>query len=241
MFPGRRTIKTRYLNYKFKNDIYRFVRNQVELGHQAYIVCPLVEESEKQDLQAATSLYDELRTSVFADKVVGLIHGRLKPAEKEAVMQEFIAGQIQILVSTTVIEVGIDVANASVMVIEQAERFGISQLHQLRGRVGRGNHQSYCILLAEPKTDEARKRLQAMEQTNDGFELAQMDLLIRGPGDFWGVRQHGLDQLKVASLIEDYEIIEQAQECASENKWPIEKIKPYFEARFNHHADYLRN
>ncbi|NLT20513.1 MAG: ATP-dependent DNA helicase RecG [Syntrophomonadaceae bacterium] len=241
MPPGRRTIKTRYLNYKFKNDTYRFVRNQVELGHQAYIVCPLVEESEKQDLQAATSLYDELRTSVFADKVVGLIHGRLKPAEKEAVMQEFIAGQIQILVSTTVIEVGIDVANASVMVIEQAERFGISQLHQLRGRVGRGNHQSYCILLAEPKTDEARKRLQAMEQTNDGFELAQMDLLIRGPGDFWGVRQHGLDQLKVASLIEDYEIIEQAQECASENKWPIEKIKPYFEARFNHHTDYLRN
>ena len=241
MPPGRRSIKTRFLDYKFKNDAYRFVGNQLLQGRQAYVVCPLVEESEKQDLQAATSLYDELRTSIFPDKVVGLIHGRLKSAEKEAVMREFIAGQIQILVSTTVIEVGIDVANASVMVIEQAERFGISQLHQLRGRVGRGNHQSYCILLAEPKTDEARKRLQAMEQTNDGFELARMDMLIRGPGDFWGVRQHGLDQLKVASLIDDYEIIEQAQECAAANKWPMEKIKPYFEARFNHRTDFVRN
>ncbi|MGI5879359.1 MAG: ATP-dependent DNA helicase RecG [Syntrophomonadaceae bacterium] len=240
MPPGRRNIKTRFLNYKFKNEAYRFVGNQLEQGRQAYVVCPLVEESEKQDLQAATSLYDELRTSIFPDKVVGLIHGRLKPAEKEAVMREFIAGQIQILVSTTVIEVGIDVANASVMVIEQAERFGISQLHQLRGRVGRGSHQSYCILLAEPKTDEAIKRLQAMEQTNDGFELARMDMIIRGPGDFWGVRQHGLDQLKVASLIDDYEIIEQAQECAA-NKWPFEKIKPYFEARFKHRTDFLRN
>lgn len=241
MPPGRRNIKTRFLDYKFKNDAYRFVGSQVEQGLQAYVVCPLIEESEKQDLQAAASLYDELRTSVFPDKAVGLIHGRLKPAEKGAVMREFIAGQIQILVSTTVIEVGIDVANASVMVIEQAERFGISQLHQLRGRVGRGNHQSYCILLAEPKTDEARKRLQAVEQTNDGFELARIDMLIRGPGDFWGVRQHGLDQLKIASLIEDYEIIEQAQECAAANKWPMEKIKPYFEARFNHRTDYLRN
>ena len=169
-------------------------------------------------MQAAVSLYEELKSRVFPNFNIGLIHGRLKSSEKDTVMQMFKQGNIQILVSTSVIEVGVDVPNASIMVIEQSERFGLSQLHQLRGRVGRGHKQSYCFLIADPRTEEAVRRLQAMEKTNDGFELAEEDLRIRGPGEFWGVRQHGLDGLKVANLSKDQKLVELSRVLAEEIK-----------------------
>ncbi|NLZ53487.1 MAG: ATP-dependent DNA helicase RecG, partial [Thermoanaerobacteraceae bacterium] len=205
--PGRKAIKTYFVKPEMRKKVYQFVSKHVASGTQAYVVCPLIEESEKQDLQAAVSLYKEL-TSILTDINVGLIHSRLKPAQKEMVMRMFNQGEIKVLVSTSVIEVGVDVPNASIMVIEQAERFGLSQLHQLRGRVGRGRQQSYCFLIANPKSPEALARLQVMERTNDGFELAEEDLLLRGPGEFWGVRQHGLDGLKVANLTKDKKLIE---------------------------------
>jgi ATP-dependent DNA helicase RecG len=214
--PGRKPVKTKYLPYKLRNKAYNFARQQVIAGHQVYVVCPLVEESEKQDIQAAVNLYDELRTSIFREYEAGLLHGRLRQADKDQVMQRFKKGEIKLLVTTTVVEVGVDVANATVMIVEHAERFGLSQLHQLRGRVGRSALQSYCILLAEPHTDEARRRLRAMEVSNDGFYLAQQDLLIRGPGDFLGVRQHGLDQLKIANLAKDLILAEKARQCSRE-------------------------
>ncbi|MEN6462746.1 MAG: ATP-dependent DNA helicase RecG [Syntrophomonas sp.] len=206
--PGRKPVKTLYLKKNFRGRAYEFLKQEIEKGAQAYIVCPLVEESEKQDLMAAVSLYDELQNSVFPGLKLGLLHGRMKSADKDGIMELFKQGHIQVLVSTTVIEVGVDVPNASLMVIEQAERFGLSQLHQLRGRVGRGSIQSYCLLIGDPKTEEAFRRLKAMEKTNDGFELAHEDLLLRGPGEFWGVKQHGLDLFKVADLVKDQELIE---------------------------------
>jgi ATP-dependent DNA helicase RecG len=212
--PGRKAVKTRYLPRSARQKAYDFARQMIEQGGQCYVVCPLVEESEKQDLQAAITLYEELRGSIYKEFSIGLIYGRMKAGEKEMIMHRFKTGQIQVLVSTTVIEVGVDVPNASVIIIEHAERFGLSQLHQLRGRVGRGSHQSYCILLADARTEEAKRRLQAMEKSNDGFELANEDLAIRGPGDFWGVRQHGLQELKVASLIKDLDLIRLSIEVA---------------------------
>ncbi|MFA7147720.1 MAG: ATP-dependent DNA helicase RecG [Syntrophomonadaceae bacterium] len=214
--PGRKAIRTYFIKPQQRQRLYHFIHEQVHNKAQTYIVCPLVEESEKQDLLAAASLYEELKTRVFPTLSVGLIHGRLKPAEKDMVMQMFKQGKIQILVSTSVIEVGVDVPNASIMVIEQAERFGLSQLHQLRGRVGRGHKQSYCFLIADPRNEEAIRRLQAMEKTNDGFELAEEDLRIRGPGEFWGVRQHGLDGLKVANLSKDKKLVELSQVLGEE-------------------------
>lgn len=228
--PGRKPVKTKYLPYKARIKAYSFVKQEITVGRQAYIVCPLVEESENQDLQAAVNLYDELRNGIFEKYEIGLLHGRLRPAEKENIMGQFKTGKIKILVTTTVVEVGVDVANASVMLIEHAERFGLSQLHQLRGRVGRSNLQSYCILLAEPHTDESRQRLRVMEVSNDGFYLAQQDLLIRGPGDFWGVRQHGLDQLKIANLAKDLPLAEKARQCSREID-PL-SYRPYINARF---------
>lgn len=214
--PGRKAIKTYFIKPQQRQRLYQFIHEQVHNKAQAYIVCPLVEESEKQDLQAAVSLYEELKSRVFPNFNIGLIHGRLKSSEKDMVMQMFKQGKIQILVSTSVIEVGVDVPNASIMVIEQAERFGLSQLHQLRGRVGRGHKQSYCILIADPRTEEAVRRLRAMEKTNDGFELAEEDLRIRGPGEFWGVRQHGLDGLKVANLSKDQKLVELSRALSDE-------------------------
>ncbi|HHV15643.1 MAG TPA: ATP-dependent DNA helicase RecG [Gelria sp.] len=217
--PGRKAIKTYFIKPQRRQQLYQFIYEQVHnKAAQAYIVCPLVEESEKQDLQAAVSLYEELKTGVFSNLKVGLIHGRLKPTEKDMAMQMFKQGKIQILVSTSVIEVGVDVPDASIMVIEQAERFGLSQLHQLRGRVGRGHRQSYCFLIADPRNEEAVRRLQAMEKTNDGFKLAEEDLRIRGPGEFWGVRQHGLDGLKVANLSKDHKLVELSRVLAEEIK-----------------------
>ena len=206
--PGRRGVKTVFVTERAKSRVYKFIRDQVQAGRQVYIVCPLVEESENQDLLAATSLYQELTSRVFPDLRVGLLHGKMKASEKEAVAEGFKEGSIDILVTTSVVEVGIDVANASVMVVEHAERFGLAQLHQLRGRVGRGLEQSYCILIGDPKTEEARARLKLMETTNDGFEIARADLEMRGPGDLWGVRQHGLPQFRVADLGRDTDLLE---------------------------------
>lgn len=240
--PGRKATKTRFIRPSAKNKVYSFIRSELEKGSQVYVVCPLVEESEKQDLQAAVSLYDELKSGIFPDFSVGLVHGRMKSRDKELVMEEFKKGQIQVLVSTTVIEVGVDVPNASIMIIEHADRFGLSQLHQLRGRVGRGARQSYCIMVAEPKTEEAFKRLKAMENSNDGFELAQMDLLIRGPGDFWGVRQHGLKQLKVANLAKDQKLIELSRELAKKLEVEdLEFCELYIEKKFKKTEDIAPN
>ncbi len=220
MPPGRKTVQTIFVRNSDGNKVYDFISSQIdENAAQAYIVCPLVEESEKQDLIAAVTLYEELREDVFADIQVGLIHGRLKAAEKEYIMERFKQGEVQVLVSTTVIEVGVDVPAATIMVVVHAERFGLSQLHQLRGRVGRGNKQSYCFLIGDPHTEDGYKRLRIMEKTNDGFKLAQHDLMIRGAGEFWGVKQHGLNQLKVASLVKDQKLIETSQRLVENLNW----------------------
>jgi len=211
--PGRQEIKTRWLEPRERERAYSFIRRQVEQGRQAFIICPLVEESEALEVKAATEEYERLRTEVFPDLRLGLLHGRMKPQEKDAVMRAFREHQLDILVSTPVVEVGIDVPNATVMLIEGADRFGLSQLHQFRGRVGRGEHPSWCLLLAEKPGDEARKRLGIIESTQDGFLLAEEDLKMRGPGEFFGVRQSGLPDLRVARL-GDLSLLEQAREEA---------------------------
>jgi ATP-dependent DNA helicase RecG len=195
--------------------VYRLIRDEVRSGRQAYVIYPLVEESEKTDLKAATLMAGHLAGDVFPEFRIGLLHGKMKPEEKEAVMSSFKCRQLDILVATTVIEVGIDVPNATVMVVEHAERFGLSQLHQLRGRVGRGTARSHCILLSgEGLTGDAEKRLKVMEQTADGFRIAEADLELRGPGDFLGTRQAGLPELRVADILRDGRILEEARQEA---------------------------
>ncbi len=214
MPPGRKPVKT---YWKFPEDrlkVYEGVRKLVAQGRQAYIICPLIEESEKLQVRAAEDLYEHLRKDVFPDLRVGLLHGRMKPAEKEAVMEAFRAGEIDVLVSTTVIEVGVDVPNAVAMIIEDAERFGLAQLHQLRGRVGRGEHQSYCVLIADPKTDEGKARMEIMTRTNNGFLIAEEDLRIRGPGEIYGTRQSGMPSFRVADLVKDMHLLEVARQEA---------------------------
>lgn len=200
MPPGRQPIQTRWFAPAERERAYVFLRSQVRQGRQAYIICPLVEGSDKIEARSAVEEYKRLRESVFPDLRLGLLHGRLKSAEKEKVMRRFADHEIDILVSTSVVEVGIDVPNATVMLIEGANRFGLSQLHQFRGRVGRGEHPSYCILIADAVSDLAEERLRAIEETHDGFKLAEKDLEMRGPGDFFGTRQSGLPRLKLASL-----------------------------------------
>lgn len=190
-----------------------FVKKHIKAGRQAYLVCPLVEEGES-NLAAAQQYFYQLKNGAFSDCTVGLLHGKMKSSEKEAVMQDFSTGRIQLLVSTTVVEVGVDVPNAVVMLIENAERFGLSQLHQLRGRVGRGGYKSYCILISDAQNEEAKARLGAMCRTNNGFQLAEEDLKLRGPGDFFGARQHGLPALKIADMATDLETLKQVQEEA---------------------------
>ncbi len=213
--PGRTPIKTVVVGEDQRNGVYKGIEREVKLGRQVYIVYPLIEESEKMDLKAATKMYEELRDKIFPSFSVGLLHGKMKPAEKEAIMQEFVSGKLNILVSTTVIEVGVDVPNASLMIIEHAERFGLSQLHQLRGRVGRGAEQSFCVLLAGVKrTAVAKERLGIMEKTNDGFLISEKDLEIRGQGDILGTRQSGIQTFKIGNIIRDLEILEEARKEA---------------------------
>ena len=214
--PGRRPIVTVARSEGKRRAIYRFLREQIAGGRQIYVVYPLVEESEALDLKAATDMARHLADAVFPDLVVGLLHGRLGFDEKDAIMRRFKAGEIHVLVSTTVIEVGIDVPNAAVMLIEHAERFGLSQLHQLRGRVGRGEWKSYCILLTSGRlTEEAQRRIDAMTSTNDGFRIAEVDLELRGPGEFFGTRQSGLPEFRSADLLQDTRLLEEARREAT--------------------------
>jgi ATP-dependent DNA helicase RecG len=210
--PGRTPIKTVVVGEDQRSGVYKGVEREVRAGRQVYVVYPLVEESEKMDLKDATRMYEQLRDRVFPNFSIGLLHGKMKAIEKEEVMRRFVAGEIQILVATTVVEVGVDVPNASLMLIEHAERFGLSQLHQLRGRVGRGAEQSYCVLLASDKrTSVARERLGIMEETSDGFRIAEKDLEIRGPGEVMGTRQSGLPTFRVGNLVRDVQILEEAR------------------------------
>ncbi|HYP50990.1 MAG TPA: ATP-dependent DNA helicase RecG, partial [Pyrinomonadaceae bacterium] len=213
--PGRTPIKTVVVGEDKREGVYKGIVREIELGRQVYVVYPLVEESEKMDLKAATAMFEELRDKVFPQYKIGLLHGKMKAGEKEAVMQQFVAGDVQILVSTTVIEVGVDVPNASLMIIEHAERFGLSQLHQLRGRVGRGAEQSYCVLLTnDKKTAIAMERLGIMEETTDGFRIAEKDLELRGQGEILGTRQSGVQTFRIGNIIRDLEILEDARKEA---------------------------
>ncbi len=215
MPPGRQTIKTYWIKEKDREKLYGNLRKEIQRGRQAYVVYPLVEESEKlEELKAATEMAEHLQNAVFPDLRVGLLHGQMKSIEKQEIMAKFNNKQIDILVSTTVIEVGIDVPNATLMVIENAERFGLSQLHQLRGRVGRGKHQSACYLVATPKGDDSYQRIQAMIRTNNGFKIAEADLNIRGPGEFFGTRQSGVPNFKIANIIHDATLLETAKQEA---------------------------
>jgi ATP-dependent DNA helicase RecG len=211
---GRKPIITKLYSEKRRGEVYQFLREQLREGQQAYVVYPLVEESEKLDLKDAESGYEKL-TEEFRPYKVDLIHGRMFSYEKDEAMGRFKDGDTDILVATTVIEVGVDVPNATVMIIEHAERFGLSQLHQLRGRIGRGSIQSHCLLMADYKrSPEAEQRLEAMVQTDDGFQISEMDLKLRGAGDFFGTRQSGLPDLKIADITQDQEILVQAREAA---------------------------
>ena len=217
--PGRRPVETYTVPGSYHQRIYAFLRRLIGEGRQAYIVCPQVSQSDdaaSDDRKAVTEYAEKLQEEVFPDLKVAYVHGKMKPREKEAVMAAFAAGESHILVSTTVIEVGVDVPNAAVMVVENAERFGLSQLHQLRGRVGRGQWQSYCILISDNRGEETRQRLNVMVKTSDGFRIAEEDLRLRGPGDFFGVRQHGLPGLKVADLGCDTKLLQEAQQAALE-------------------------
>ncbi len=213
--PGRQEIKTLHITENSRERLYQFIDREISLQRQAYVVCPLVAESEAVDLKAATELADVL-AGRFPRYNVGLLHGKMKSQEKEAIMHKFRANEIQLLVSTTVIEVGVDVPNASLMVVEGAERFGLAQLHQLRGRVGRGEYKSYCILVTSGINEEIRRRMGIMRQTNDGFKIAEADLDMRGPGEFFGTRQHGLPELKIADILHDGAVLEQARLTAEE-------------------------
>jgi ATP-dependent DNA helicase RecG len=213
--PGRQPIMTTAASESRRDETYRAVRRELDAGRQAYVIYPLVEDSDKVELRAATAMADELQATVFPDFRVALLHGRLKSDEKDRVMAAFVRGDVHVLVSTTVVEVGVDVPNATVMVVEHAERFGLSQLHQLRGRVGRGVHASRCILLYQhARSDNARSRLEALVETDDGFEIAERDLALRGPGDFFGTRQSGLPTLRVGDLMRDHALMEEARRQA---------------------------
>jgi ATP-dependent DNA helicase RecG len=210
--PGRLPVMTRLCYDSRRGESYELMRGALRQGRQAYVVYPLIEESEKTDLRAATAMAEQLQREVFPEFRVGLLHGRLKSDEKEQIMRAFAAGDLQVLVSTTVIEVGVDVPNASVMLVEHAERFGLAQLHQLRGRVGRSHHQAYCLLMADfPMSEEAKQRLRALTESHDGFMIAEQDLEIRGPGEFLGTRQSGLPELRVAHLIRDQRVLAEAR------------------------------
>ena len=243
--PGRQPIETYYVTGKLRARAFNYVKKHLDEGRQGYVVCPLVEEGD-EDIAAAESYAENLSKGFFNGYKVGLLHGKMKPKQKDEVMSRFVSGEIQLLIATTVIEVGVDVPNAVIMVIENAERFGLSQLHQLRGRIGRGQYKSTCILISDAKTDGAKMRMEIMTKTTDGFKIADEDLKMRGPGDFFGARQHGLPNMKMASLT-DSELLTEAHRFASalltddpelkkeENKNLNEAIYSLF------HSDYIMN
>lgn len=218
MPKGRKPIETYWVEEAKRAEAYKFVKEELEKGRQAYVVCPLINGRIGSDArgQGAAEIFKKLKTEIFPEYTVALLHGRMSLQEKDKTMKDFKKGKIAVLVSTVVIEVGIDVPNASVMLVENAERFGLAQLHQLRGRVGRGEHESYCILLADPKTEEAAKRISAVENTLDGFLIAEEDLSIRGPGEFFGTKQHGLPEIKFGNILKDFDIMEHARREAFE-------------------------
>jgi ATP-dependent DNA helicase RecG len=240
--PGRSPIITKNVNSDQAERVYSFIRKQIDAGHQAYVVYPVIEESETQAVKAAEKMHEHLSRVVFPDLQVGLLHGRLPSDERDRVMARFKAGEVQLLVSTTVIEVGVDVPNATVMVIEEAERFGLAQLHQLRGRVGRGAEQSYCILITGKLNDASRERIRTLVDSNDGFRIAEMDLRLRGPGEFFGTKQSGLPALRIANILRDQEVLELARaEAASfiasppsrdELKRAVEWIRDHWQRRY---------
>ena len=222
--PGRTPIETMVYGEDQRQEVKRLISREVKAGRQVYVVYPLVEESEKMDLKDATRRYEYLRDTVFPKLPVGLLHGKMKPAEKEKVMSAFVAGEIKILVSTTVIEVGVDVPNASVMIVEHAERFGLSQLHQLRGRVGRGAEKSYCILLtSDKKTVIAEERLGIMAKTSNGFVIAEKDLELRGPGECWGTKQSGLPEFRIGNIVRDQALCWSRRDAEAESYLNKEK------------------
>lgn len=227
--PGRKPVKTFSVEENMRRRVYDFLDKNIKEGNQAYVVCPLIEETESTDLQNATELSERIK-EIFPDYNVDLIHGKMKPAEKDEIMARFSAGITHILVSTTVIEVGVNVPKANVMIIENAERFGLSQLHQLRGRVGRGCDLAYCIMFSQGKNDVTKKRMEIMCKSNDGFYISEQDLKLRGPGDFFGTRQHGLPEMRIANLFEDRDFLKAAQECA----FSIHENKRFFESEENH-------
>lgn len=214
MPKGRQKIDTSLVNSSYRDRIYKFILKNINEGRQAYIVCPKVEESDKSDLKAVTQYINELDNTCLSKIRKAFIHGKMKPTEKQAVMDMFAAGEIDVLVATTVIEVGINVPNANIMLIENSDRFGLPQLHQLRGRVGRGSYKSYCILVSDKKEGETLERLKAMVKNSDGFDLSEKDLSLRGPGDFFGTRQHGLPEFKIANLYKDMDILKEVQGLA---------------------------
>ncbi len=211
--PGRQEIRTDVVDSRYHKRLYKFIKDAIARGEQCYIVCPAVDENET-NIKSAEELADELANGEFKGYNLGILHGKMKPKDKEAIMKSFASGKVSLLVATTVVEVGVDVPNATIMVIENAERFGLSTLHQLRGRVGRGNKKSYCVLVSDAKGKTARERLMTMKKYSDGFKIADTDLKLRGPGDFFGSRQHGLPELKIADMVEDMDTLQNAQECA---------------------------
>jgi ATP-dependent DNA helicase RecG len=234
--PGRKPIITKHAPADRIEQIYSFIKRQIDEGRQAYVVYPVIEESETQAMKAAQKEYEHLSKEVFPDIEVGLMHGRLGAEEKETVMQRFKDGRIKILVSTTVIEVGVDVPNATIMLVEQAERFGLAQLHQLRGRVGRGGEQSYCILVTDKLNEAGRERIRTLVESTDGFYISEMDLKLRGPGEFFGTKQSGLPSLRVANILRDAEILEIARREA------VDFVqRPPSEEELRHAVAYIRD
>ena len=227
--PNRKKIDTFAVTKAMEQRVNNFIRKQIEEGRQVYIVCPLVEENEEINAKAVLELAERYKTEVFPELRVEYLHGKMKPKEKDAIMQEFKEGNIDILISTTVIEVGVNVPNASIMVVENAERFGLAQLHQLRGRVGRGEYQSYCILKYQGNSDVIRQRMKTMQETNDGFVIAEKDLELRGSGEFFGTKQHGIPEFKIANLFQDMPILKVVQELAIK----IEQEDPKLELEKN--------
>ncbi|MFC3748795.1 ATP-dependent DNA helicase RecG [Paenibacillus sp. GCM10012306] len=211
---GRVPITTYWVKHDLMDRVLNLIRREIDQGRQAYLICPLIEESEKLDVQNAIDLHIQM-SQAFPNYKVGLLHGRMTPGEKDEVMRAFYSNELQLLVSTTVVEVGVDVPNATLMVIMDADRFGLSQLHQLRGRVGRGQHASYCVLVADPKSEIGRERMTAMTDTDDGFEVSRRDLELRGPGDFFGTKQSGLPEFRLADMTADFEVLEQARDDAA--------------------------